>query len=400
MDRQTWAILLAAGRAERLKSALGGRSKQFVLYRGLPLFWHSVLTLAAVPRIDGLVLVFPEQALERASASIRNLTSKAPLRIPYIIVPGGAERQDSVWNALNSLPRECDRLLVHDAARPFLGAALVNRVLDALESGHSAAIPGLEPVDTIKQADENGFARTTLPRSGLRCIQTPQGFDRQTLLQAHIDGREKKLLVTDDAAMLEAAGKRVLIVPGEPGNRKITTEEDLALLEMDDKGKTPLRPCTGFGYDVHRYGGNRPCKLGGILIESAKVTIQAHSDGDALLHALTDALLGCAAAGDIGQHFPDSDARYDGMNSAVFLSEALELLGERGIILTHVDMTVVAQLPKISPFRAAIRKNIAHLLHLEEDRINLKATTEEGLGFTGAGQGIKAMAIVSGLAPE
>lgn len=404
---QTWSILLAAGQGSRLRPGTGGISKQFLPCRGLPLFWRPALTLAAVPEMSGLVFVFPVEELDQAAQLTDSLALKSPLGLPYKIVAGGEERQDSVWNGLAALPPECSRVLVHDAARPFVGASLARRVLDALEAGHSGVVPGLTPDDTIKQVNAEGLALHTLPRSDLRYIQTPQGFARAALEKAHRLGREKGLRVTDDASLLEAAGIPVLVVPGEAGNRKITRPEDLEFLRAPEVGQAGrwagwpggMRPCIGCGYDAHRYGGDKPCRLGGVLIESTDISIVAHSDGDVLLHALTDALLGCAAAGDLGAHFPDHDPRYAGINSAVLLSEALEMVLERGIILGHVDMTLVAEFPKIGPFRAAIVKNVAGLLRLEERQVNLKATTEEGMGFTGAGLGIKALAVVSGLSP-
>ncbi|MDR2502937.1 MAG: 2-C-methyl-D-erythritol 4-phosphate cytidylyltransferase [Deltaproteobacteria bacterium] len=395
--KHPWGILLAAGQGKRLELPPEHPGKQFISFNGLPLFWRSALTLAAVPRVKGIILVFPQRHMAYAAAIIRETTGQTPLGRPYVLVPGGSERQDSVWNGLNSLPPECDSVLVHDSARPLAGAALINRVLDGLAAGYKAVIPGLEPSDTIKQVDERGLVLSTLPRSNLRYAQTPQGFDRHALLAAHIQGKSEGLLVTDDAAMMEHSGFKTLVVPGERGNHKITVPEDLELLRLKES-RPPARPCTGFGYDVHRYGGSRPCKLGGVLIDSApQIFIAAHSDGDTLLHALMDALLGCAGAGDIGLHFPDTDERYNNMDSAILLSEVLELIRALRIELCHVDMTIVAQVPKIAPFRTAITKNVAHLLHLDENLVNLKATTEEGLGFTGAKQGIKAMVVVSGL---
>ncbi len=396
--KQTWAILLAAGQGKRLKQAPNDPSKQFILYKGQPLFWHSARTLAAVPRIDGIVFVFPADEIDWAAAMVENLQQSGRLGLPYKIVTGGAERQDSVWCALQVLPPECATVLVHDAARPFASARLVNTVLDALAQGHAGVVPGLEPSDTIKIVNASGQSVSTPPRSSLRYVQTPQGFNRNALVQAHEEAKTRGLQVTDDASMLEGCGMPVQIVPGEPANHKITKPEDLEMLK-DNSPAAATVPCIGVGYDVHKYGGNRPFKLGGVLIDSTDIGIHAHSDGDVLLHALMDAMLGCAAAGDIGQHFPDTDGRYDNMDSAVLLAEVLELVRGQGIVLAHVDMTVIAQAPKISPFRREIVKNVAHLLHLPENRVNLKGTTEEGLGFTGAKLGVKALVCATGLRP-
>lgn len=398
MHKQTWAIILAAGQGKRLKVLPDAPAKQFINYRGMPLFWHSASTLASVSRLDGIVFVLPPESLADSTALVRSLDSANPLGLPCKCVAGGPERQDSVWTGLVALPPECAYVLVHDSARPFMTAGLVAALLKELEKGHPGVIPGLEPTDTIKEVDAAGVVQNTPARSSLRLVQTPQAFDRSVLEHAHKAGRG--LMVTDDAALLEALGLPVLVIPGEAANLKITRPEDLHMLQ-DNKciRQWDMLPCTGMGYDVHKYGGNRPLRLGGILIESSDITVQAHSDGDVLLHALMDALLGCASAGDIGKLFPDSDPRFDGVSSALLLSEVLELVREQGIVLTHVDLTIVAQAPKVSPYRAEISKSIAKLLHLDENKVNLKATTEEGLGFTGAKQGIKAMAVVTALRP-
>ena len=227
------------------------------------------------------------------------------------------------------------------------------------------------------------------------CVQTPQGFALPPLLAAHHAARQESAAgraATDDAALMEANGHPVLVVPGEAANIKITHPEDLALLEE----RSPVMPVprVGMGYDVHRYGSGRPMKLGGIIIPNAPEVI-AHSDGDVLLHALMDALLGCAALGDIGRLFPDADARFDNISSAVLLDDVLERFRDAGLTLCHVDLTVVAQTPKLAPHREEIRKNVARLLGLGTDSVNIKATTEEKLGFTGACEGIKAYAVAT-----
>ncbi len=246
----------------------------------------------------------------------------------------------------------------------------------------SAATPPL-PHETVLR---------TIERTPLRAVQTPQAFQRIALRHAHEEARQKERIVTDDAAMMEDSGFTVVIVPGESTNMKITTPDDLRLLETPQEPSHI--PCTGFGYDVHRFGSGRPLKLGGIAIPNAP-EIVAHSDGDVLLHALMDALLGCAALGDIGEHFPDTAQAYDNISSVLLLDEVLERIRKRNIQPVHVDMTIVTQTPKIAPFRENIRKNVARLLALEIQAVHLKATTEEGLGFTGAKEGIKAFAQVT-----
>lgn len=395
---RTWAIILAAGRGSRLQAALPGQSKQLLDYKGAPLFWRSASAFASVPRVCGLVFAVPPEQLEEYKRLVHDLSAEQGLGLPYLVVAGGSERQDSVWNALNALPPDCTDVLVHDSARPFATPRLISSVLDALELGHQGVIPGVPPSDTVKQADESGTVSATLPRSMLRYIQTPQGFKRPVLHKAHEEIRAHGLAVTDDSAVLEYCGVPVLIVPGEPDNRKITGPEDLDLLRhAGGPDYSGLIPCCALGYDVHAYGGDKPFVLGGISITNTDIRLKAHSDGDVLLHALTDALLGLSGGADIGVMFPDTDPAYAGISSAILLSEALETVRAGGIIITHVDITLVAQTPKIFPFRREIRRNVAHLLHLEERKVGLKATTEEGLGFTGACQGIKAMAAVSAL---
>lgn len=399
MRKEIWAIILAAGRGERLRRSAGGLSKQFLPYKGAPLFWNSAVNLSRVPRLDGLVFVFPPECLAESAGMVEELNARSPLGLPHVCAAGGEERQDSVKNALQALPPACARVLVHDSARPLASPDLSARLLDALEAGHKGVIPGLELSDTVKRVDERCMVEETPARKKLRLVQTPQAFEREALEQAYALGQKLGLRVTDDAALLEAANIPVLLIPGEARNIKITGPEDLAMLQDCAQNKKSPLPCNGLGYDVHRYGGGRPLRLGGVLIENAGLTVTAHSDGDVLLHALMDALLGCASAGDIGEHFPDADPRFDGASSSVLLSEVLELVRSLGIVLTHVDLTVVAQVPKISPYRKEITKNIANLLHLSERQVNLKASTEEGLGFTGAREGIKAVALVTALRP-
>ena len=335
---------------------------------------------------------------EAASQEIERLAKEESFPLPCRVAVGGSERQYSVNNALLALPPECDFVLVHDAARPFMTAQLASEVLDALSKGYLAVIPGLSLVDTVKQVDDSGLVLGTLDRNTLRAVQTPQGFSRKTLAQAHAIAHAEKFLVTDDAALMERIGIPVFVTAGDAANRKITTPADLKLLE-DRKEGNPMQavlPRTGFGYDVHAYGGSRPLILGGVPIP-ADVMVSAHSDGDVLLHALIDAILGCLGRGDIGTLFPDSDPALDGIESGILLSETLRLAFQDGLHLVHVDLTIVAQTPKISPYRERIAANVARLLSLAPSAVNVKATTEEKLGFTGEKKGLKAYAVVTGL---
>ncbi len=395
----TWAIILAAGSGSRLAKAGIGEKKQFLQWKTRPLYWHSVHTLSHIPRVFGLVLVLPEQELLQEQERIIELMGRDALGLPWLAVAGGPRRQDSVANGLAALPSDCESVLVHDAARPFTSPALCNALLDALLAPDSQAhgvIPGLPVNDTIKQVREERVLQT-LTRGQLRAVQTPQAFRLRSLRQAHREAALQGWEVTDDASMLERMGLEVLIIPGEEANVKITTKKDLGLLQEQEPPVLETPVC-GWGYDVHRYVAPdatkaRPMKLGGVPIPGAP-HVQAHSDGDVLLHALTDALLGCAGRGDIGERFPDSDPGLENMNSAVFLDLVLEDLLADGIRLRHVDCTVIAQIPRIAPHKQLIRDNLSKLLHLPVEWVNVKATTEEGLGFTGEKKGIKAVAMV------
>ena len=393
-DHTFWAILLAAGTGTRLAAATGNIPKQFLCFRDAPLYWQSALLMSRAARIKGLVFVFPPERLEEERQRLRALDAGHALGLPWICTGGGALRQDSVWNGICALPDTCSHVLVHDAARPFASATLVQRLCDALTddaTGHAvAAIPGLPVTDTIKVVAD-GLVSHTPDRQGLYAVQTPQAFVLSSLRQAHQRAQAENWQVTDDAALLEYCHIPVRVVEGELGNRKLTTPEDLRMLES-----TVRIPCTGFGYDVHRFGPGRPLRLGGVPVPG-DLQVQAHSDGDVLLHALMDAILGCAAAGDIGQHFPDTSDAFENADSAILLDDVLRTARSAGLRLVHADLTIITQKPKIAPLRKAIGTRVAALLGLDAACVNVKATTEEGLGFTGAGEGIKAVAVVTAL---
>ena len=393
---QCWAIIAAAGSGSRLAGAGADRPKQFLNLDGVPLYWHSARVFGRVAGIRGIVFVFPEKMLAETTRDILNLVAAERFPLPYHIVSGGAERQDSVRNALAVLPPTCDAVLVHDAARPFLTATLAASVLDALQQGHVAAIPGVPLVDTVKRVAADERVMETVDRNTLRAVQTPQGFLRAPLAKAHMEAKNHGRSVTDDAALMEEAGVDVFVVAGDKRNCKITTPEDLALLHRKNEEKRMPAPRTGFGYDVHAFGGSRPLVLGGVPIPGA-ITVSAHSDGDVLLHALIDAILGCLCRGDIGTLFPDTDSRFSGIESGVLLAEVLRLAEKDHLHITHVDMTIVAQVPKIAPHRMQIASNVAKLLSLPPTAVSVKATTEEHMGFTGEKKGIKAYAVVSAL---
>lgn len=392
---QCWSIILAAGSGSRLAQVANGCKKQFLEWKGAPLYWHSAVMFSRVARMNGIIFVFPEDELEEATARLREMDTFRCLGLPWHTTAGGVRRQDSVCNGLAALPRDCTTVLVHDAARPFASPALTNRLLDTLESGAHGVIPAIAVTDTIKIV-ENNTVTATPDRACLRAVQTPQGFDRAVLEQAHAACTERGWQVTDDASVLEQADIPVATVPGEATNIKITHPEDLGMLH--ETPSAPMHPVVGWGYDVHRYGAGRPMKLGGVPIPGGPEVV-AHSDGDVLLHALTDALLGCIGGGDIGDHFPDSSAEFDNISSAILLNEVYDKVLRAGVQVTNVDLTIVAQVPRLAPWKEHIRKNICRLLKLDPIQVNVKATTEEKLGFTGEKKGIKAVATVSALRP-
>lgn len=388
MPDQNWAVILAAGSGTRLGAA---KPKQYIEWRGRPLFWHSALAMSRAGCIDGLVFVFPGADLEEQEKRIRELAFLDNLGLEWRIAAGGARRQDSSRAGMELLPPACSRVLIHDAARCLVEPALIRAVAGAVSKERPAVVPAVPVTDTIRRVSpENQCAGSgCVDRASLRAIQTPQGFWLETLKRALDEAEPGE--VTDDASLLEQIGFEVVLVPGDAGNIKITNPIDLRMLSERDC----CSPCSGFGYDVHRFGAGHPLKLGGVTIP-AKLEIVAHSDGDVLLHALIDAMLGCASLGDIGQHFPDSDARFESISSALLLEETKRLLKAEGVELCHVDLTVVAQKPKLAPYAGEIRRNVARLLELPLQAVNFKATTEEGLGFTGELAGIKAYALVNG----
>lgn len=405
----TWAVLLAAGQSSRLAKQGVTTPKQFLCLGGAPLFWRSALTFSRLAALRGIVFVFPPESATEDSdyeSLVRGLDGGGRLGLAWRIARGGERRQDSVRSGLAALPPACDSVLVHDSARPFTSAGLMRRVLEALEGGCPAVIPGIAVTDTIKSVDTAGRVLRTHERSGLRAVQTPQGFSLSLLRLAHARAVERGWEATDDAALMERCDVPVLMVEGEEANRKITTLQDLRLPGFDpalSREEETAMPgsvvCTGLGYDVHRYGGDRPFILGGVPIRT-DVTVAAHSDGDTLLHALMDAMLGCIGGGDIGAMFPDADPAYANISSGILLAEVLERTRREGLEIDHADVTIIAQTPRIAPHREAIAANVAKMLQLPVAAVNVKATTEERLGFTGEKKGIKVMAVVTGRRPK
>jgi len=374
------ALVVAAGRGTRLGAPL---PKQYLPLAGKPVLRYSLETLTSHPGIEAVRVVFNPDDAASYEAAARGLDLLPP-------VAGGAARQDSVRLGLESLAAAPPaRVLIHDAARPFLDRATIDRVLAALDEA-PGAIPALPVKDTVKRG-VSGRVAETLDRSALWRAQTPQGFDYAAILAAHRAAQGSEL--SDDAAVAERAGLAVRLVAGSEANFKVTTAEDLEQAErllLARQGDTR----TGQGFDVHAFGPGDHVWLCGVKVAHERGLI-GHSDADVGLHALTDAILGALGAGDIGQHFPPSDPKWRGAPSHVFLSHAGALVASAAGRIAHLDVTLICERPKIGPHRDAMAARIAEILDLERGRVSVKATTTEGLGFTGRGEGIAAQALAT-----
>lgn len=383
MAGETIALLVAAGGGSR---AGAGLPKQYRRLGGRSLLAHAVDRLRH-PRIDRIQVVIGagQDDLYREALGERQLP--APLT-------GGAERHLSVRAGLEALASAGDgaRVLIHDAARPFLPASVLDRLFDALD-GKEGAVPALPVVDTLASA--GAALGDTVPRDGLVRVQTPQAFRFDSILAAHRawTGADP----TDDAQVARAAGIEVAVVQGDPALEKITHADDFARAEAWLAARMTAR--TGMGFDVHAFASGRELWLGGVPIPHDR-GLAGHSDADVLLHAVTDALLGAIGEGDIGDHFPPSDPRWSGAASAAFVEHARDLIEARGGRIDHVDATLICEAPRIGPHRPAMRQRLAALLRLPVGRISIKATTTERLGFTGRGEGIAAQAIATVRLPE
>lgn len=378
------AIILAGGSGSRMGA---GRNKVLLSIEGETVLCRSVR--AFLPRMEQLVLVVrPEDETAIHQALAASGLADAPIRFAL----GGADRQASVWSGLCALPAECDHVLIHDGARCLVDEGTIRRVMAAVEASGTgvAAVP---VTDTIKQADAAERSLVTLKRDALRAVQTPQGFDTVLIRKAHQAAQADGFRGTDDASLLEHLGMSVQLVPGSRSNIKLTTPEDLTMAEafLHSEAQPPaLR--VGQGYDVHRLVADRPLVLCGVEVPHS-LGLLGHSDADVALHALMDAMLGAMALGDIGQHFPDSDQRYSGISSMTLLCQVVAMLEKHGARLVNVDVTIVAQRPKLASYIPAMRANVADALSLPLERVSIKATTTERLGFEGHEEGISAQAV-------
>jgi 2-C-methyl-D-erythritol 4-phosphate cytidylyltransferase / 2-C-methyl-D-erythritol 2,4-cyclodiphosphate synthase len=377
---KTAALILAAGRGSR---APGPVPKQYALLGVDSAVARTVAVMLEQPAIDLVQVVI---AAADAALYAQAVRTADPRLLPA--VAGGATRQQSALNGLIALERQApDRVLIHDGARPYLTAHLIGRVLAALS--HSPAATAAVPLtDSLKRADAHGQVAASIDRAGLWRAQTPQGFAFSQILTAH-RGAAGHTHMSDDAAVAEWAGLAVALVPGSEQNRKLTTAEDLAMANAPRAALPEVR--TGLGFDVHRFAAGDHVWLCGLAIPHTQ-GLAGHSDADVALHALTDALLGALAQGDIGQLFPDSDPRWKGAPSHLFASEAARRVRLSGAQVSNVDVTVICEAPRIGPHREAMRERIAQILGIELARVGVKATTTETLGFTGRREGIAALA--------
>jgi 2-C-methyl-D-erythritol 4-phosphate cytidylyltransferase/2-C-methyl-D-erythritol 2,4-cyclodiphosphate synthase len=371
------ALIVAAGRGSRFGGPL---PKQYALLAGRPVLRHTLEAYRSAPAVTRLRVVIAPGDEPHYRAAVDGLELPAP-------VLGGASRQQSVLNGLEALAGEApDFVAIHDAARPFVRPVDIAACLAAASAeGVGGAVLGVRLADTIKRTDAGAAIVDTVPRANLWRAQTPQIFRYAALRAAHRAAEATAL--TDDAAVAERAGLKVVMVEGSEDNRKITTADDLVR-------SVAMETRTAFGFDVHGFEPGSAVMLGGVAIPHTEA-LAGHSDADVALHALTDAVLGTIGAGDIGKHFPPSDPRWRGASSDRFLRHAIELLAGRGGRIVHLDLTLICEAPKIGPHRDAMVASIARIASIDPDRVSVKATTTEKLGFTGRREGIAAQAVAT-----
>lgn len=384
MEKQFGAVIVAAGKSTRMG---GGVSKVLTPLCGKPALWYSLTAFAACDEISELVLVCREEDLPAFRAVVAScFGERAPL--PVTLVPGGAERQDSVCRGVQALSDSCAYVVIHDGARPMVTPELIHRVCQDA-TAYGAATAAEPSKDTCKLGTD--FAEETPPRDRLYAVQTPQAFEKAQYLSALAAAEQTGKSYTDDCQLIEAAGGRVRLSEGDYRNLKLTTPDDRLAAEAFLRGEKPMVR-VGYGYDVHRLVEGRKLILGGVEIPFEKGLL-GHSDADVLAHAISDALLGAAALGDIGHLFPDNDPAYEGADSLKLLSQVCAHLREHGYSIGNIDATVMAQRPKLAPHILQMRENLAAACGIPVDCVSVKATTEEGLGFTGTGDGMAASAV-------
>lgn len=376
------AIIAAGGRGARFG---GDRPKQLLTLAGLPILQRSIDAFLRSPLVHDVVVALSRDLFAAPPEYLRRGDRRIDL------VEGGERRQDSVANAFARVVDRADVVVIHDAVRPLVSVDLIRRTIEAAaETG--AAIAAVRAQDTVKRGDASGLITATLPRDEIFLAQTPQAF-RTSVLRDALAAAGGGISVTDEAALAERAGHRVKLVDGDPRNLKITTSDDLAMAERL-MNAIPAVPALriGNGYDLHRLVGGRPLVLGGVTIPFEK-GLHGHSDADAVCHAISDAILGAAGAGDIGRHFPDTDAAWTDANSVGMLAAAGEIIRASGCSIVNIDVVVIAQRPKIGPHVDAMRTNIARALAIAPEQVSVKGKTNEGVDSMGAGDSIAVHAV-------
>lgn len=379
------AIIAAAGSGRRLGSST---PKQFLAVGGVSVLERTLRAFEACRRVTDLIVVMPPDAIGAAAPIVR------PGGKPVSFVAGGATRQQSVGHGFARVPAEAEYVIVHDAARPLVTPDLIERTLDAaIESG--AAIAAIQASDTVKEMVSQGgerFVERTIPREMVYLAQTPQAFRRDILAEA-IERAGDGIPATDEAGLVEHAGHAVRLVEGDALNLKITAARDLAVARaLLDEGAAAVAWRSGTGYDLHRLVAGRPLVVGGVTIESSTGAL-GHSDADVACHAVTDAVLGAARAGDIGQRYPDTDPRWKGACSLDLLRDAVAAVQRDGFVVENVDVVVILERPKLAPYREAMQARLAEALDVEPERVSVKAKTNEGVDAVGRGEAVAAHAV-------
>lgn len=369
-------ILAAAGSSRRMG---GGKNKVLRMLEGRPILAHSLTTFATLDFVKEIVVV---TRLEDRQ-DVERIASQYGVSVKVVL--GGRERQESVYLGLQALSPDVSWVMIHDAARPYVTREIIERAWQACQERKAVGV-GVPVTDTIKVV-EKGVVQQTLRRDTLWAVQTPQVFARDLITTAHERAMAEGFTATDDCALVEWCGHPVVMVEGDYRNIKITTEADL------EEEYASMFPLIGHGYDVHRLVSGRRLILAGVHIPY-ELGLLGHSDADVAAHAVSDAVLGAAGLGDIGDHFPDTDPRYEGADSMKLLQQIVELAAEHGLQIGNLDLTIMAQRPKLASYKEKMRANLAASLRIPAERVGIKFTTSEGLGFIGRSEGIAAHAVV------
>ncbi len=365
------AVIVAAGSGQRMGSII---PKQFLEIGGKPILLKTAEAFEQSLYVDGFFVVAQEEYIKQVESVLSGMTKFAGA------VCGGNTRQESVYAGLSACKEKYDLVVIHDGARPFVSQEIIEAVIQTAEKT-GAAVPSVAVKDTVKTTTDGITYEKTLDRDSLRGIQTPQGFKTELIQEAYDKAVKDNFSGTDDSMLVERLGYKVSIIEGSYENIKITTKEDM-----------PMDTRVGTGFDVHRFQEGRDLILGGMKIPYERGLL-GHSDADVLLHAVMDSLLGAAGLGDIGKHFPDTDMRYKDVSSMVLLEEVIRLIGNLGYKVGNIDATIIAQEPKMMKYMENMKENIASKAGISPDKVNVKATTTEKLGFTGRGEGIAAEAV-------